>query len=493
MAAPTVNTGHQIWSDTSNTTTTTAPLPTTLGGSDRWFVAIASDPTSQAFTPPDGNWTEEWDALTAQSAFTYYLAYRLGGSADAAFGLGTSERCAGVSFAVTGAASGFHAKGTDRTGSSNTAIIPGLTTTVANCLVVGILYADPSAGDVAFPTTLSGWTYVNGKYQASGGAVAVYERTQATPGEIVDTNVTLAVSEQWSGISFALAPEAGIVSLSANAAITTAINAPVLAVNRRMVANANVVSDIAVPALSVSRSMVANAAIVTNISAPALVVLRRMTANAAIVSFISAPNGIYYLRLVANAAIVINISAPALAVLRRMLANVAIVSNISAPVFLGTIALAANAAIITNISAPALAVNRRLVANANVVSSIGFPTLAITRRMAVSANIATNISLPILAVTRRIAANASITSNINLARLGIVYAMFANASITTNISQPQLSVLRRMLASVGIVTNLGAPILILVERAASTEVQIVWGFRVPTVRWARAVRNRYQE
>lgn len=461
MAAPTLY-GEKTWSEAANSAATTIPLPTSFNTADRWFGAYVSDANGQTFTPPDGNWTEEWNDISVQSAFSFGLSYRTGGSANAAFSLGTSERQAGVSFAVSGAASGVHAKGSpDQTGSSGTAVIPGLTTTVNDCLVIGVVGTDVSAGDTA-PTTPSGWTLVASKYQLSGGLVCVYQRTQATAGIISDTNVTLAVSEQWIGVSFALAPATG-TSHNLTAAIAIASTTPNAALNvaRAITASVVAISDTPNASLAVTRSLSSNIAVASATPAASLNVTRSLTSDIVVAS--TTPNAL------------LNIA-------RLLASNISIVSVTQDARFAGDILLTANIAIASNTPNATLAVGRSLTAAPTLISNTPDAIFAIGVNLQSAIAIASVTTDAELNISRFLSSAIALDSNTPNAAMTVSRSLTSNIAVQSQTPDAVLAIVRLLIASIviGSQTNdavLSVPI-------SPGVAKILWAARVAAIKWS---------
>jgi len=174
MTAPTLNAGYQAGASASNETTTTVTVPTTLAAGDLWFIAMASDPTSQAFTFPAG-FSKEWSDftfITGNLVESGVVAKKVssGSDSNASVTVGTSERQAWVSFGVHGGNATLHARGTDQEGNSGTITFPAVTTTVDDCLLVRIVFTDVSSGQTLPFDAMTGWVKATEAYVSSGGA-----------------------------------------------------------------------------------------------------------------------------------------------------------------------------------------------------------------------------------------------------------------------------------------------------------------------------------
>ena len=217
MAAPTLNTGYQSGHSTSNEASTTVTVPTTLAAGDLWFIAIVSDPNNQTFTFPAG-FSKEWSDfafITGNLVESGVVAKKVSSGSDgnASVTVGTSERQVWVSFGVHGGNATLHARGTDQEGSSGTATFPAVTTSVDNCLLVRILFTDASLQTTPFGS-LTGWTAGASDFGASSGGIGFWTKTLATAGVEASGTVTLANTEQWYAITFAIAPSSLTVAPS---------------------------------------------------------------------------------------------------------------------------------------------------------------------------------------------------------------------------------------------------------------------------------------
>jgi hypothetical protein len=167
---------------------------------------MGSDPNGQAFGYPVG-FTELYQDESFQSAASASVAYKTSGGSEGNYSvtLGTSERQAWISFAVTGH-NGINVSPVSSNGSSATATFPAMTTTANNCLGIRVVITDPSAGDTTPFGAMTGWTKLDEIFFTSAAGVGVYYKAIATAGTEASGTATLNVSEQWWTASFAIAP-----------------------------------------------------------------------------------------------------------------------------------------------------------------------------------------------------------------------------------------------------------------------------------------------
>lgn len=206
-AAPTVN-DYASGFDTSNTTSTVVTAPANAAG-DEFFLFISSDAASQTFSDPTGLFTKVYNNVQVSGNTATFALFKKtsSGSEASTFNIdvGTSERQAWVIYAVRGG-NNINAQGTNATGNSATATIPGFTTTVDNCLAFGAVITDGN-------TQPHGATadYISQVQTGSSTAstLGLQYLTKTTAGTVADNTCSLNISEQWLGISIAIEPTTG--------------------------------------------------------------------------------------------------------------------------------------------------------------------------------------------------------------------------------------------------------------------------------------------
>lgn len=242
MAAPTVfdsNTGF----NSGSVTTVVVTLPANASG-DVIYISMVSDAPSQVFTAPAGYSTLYSNVATSGGTSTAAVFYKASGGSEPStvnVTVATSERQAWVAFTVRNDG-GVNAQGTNATGSSGTATIPAVTTTLNDCLLIGIVAVDGS-GQV-----ISGWSAYslvqNASPAASGGAIAVFSTTLATAGtQAAEATIALDAPEQWLGLSFAILPQNTSPSISINNTVTITETVAVSPVSFLSVTDAITVTD----------------------------------------------------------------------------------------------------------------------------------------------------------------------------------------------------------------------------------------------------------
>ena len=206
-AAPTVN-DYTFGFDTGNTTATVVTTPANAAG-DELVLFISSDAGSQTFTDPTGLFTKEYNDVSLPStAATFALFKKTSNGSEPStftFNLGTSERQSYVFYAVRGG-NVVNVKGTNASGTGTTATIPGLTTTVDNCLVFGAVITD---GDTQPHGTTTDYSNQVQTGSSTASTLGLQYMTKTTAGTVADNTCSLNASQEWLGISIAIEPASG--------------------------------------------------------------------------------------------------------------------------------------------------------------------------------------------------------------------------------------------------------------------------------------------
>jgi len=202
MAAPSFVAGHTTAQDSTAQTSRTISVPTHSSG-DRIIAIIAASTSS----PVPGISTFTGVAYSEAISFTGYLyiAYKTATGSEPASYTITSNSCviSAVCFAVTGAGGVIHAL-TSTSGDSATATAPAITTVLTDTLRISVVGTDDNPG-VTSVATMTGHTLIATVTGSSKPTVSVQYKTLASAGTDAAETAALSGSEQWAGVSLAIA------------------------------------------------------------------------------------------------------------------------------------------------------------------------------------------------------------------------------------------------------------------------------------------------
>lgn len=223
MTAPTLHAFTAGTTPGSNETTSVVTTPTISNG-EGFYIAMVSDlNTGQTFAFP-GGWTELFHNINVVSAAGFDLAYKIASSEPGTISvtLGTAEKQVWVAFSITGDG-GVLLNAVPQSGTASSFAVPGLTTTVNDCLLIAVIPTDVNAG-TTLPHTLSGgWTKIGDQFASSAGAVSVWYLAAPTAGVYGPWTGGLAVSEQYWTNVFVIGPASSVYSDGVSLAKTVAL------------------------------------------------------------------------------------------------------------------------------------------------------------------------------------------------------------------------------------------------------------------------------
>ena len=203
MTVPTI-VGYNSGVNTTDTNTSIVTTPTNAAG-DLIFIAISSDPPEQIFTAP-ANFATIYPKVDIRSGASNKATFAMffkqsNGSEPSTYSIPVSiaDRQAWVAFTVRGA-NGIHAKGTVANGDGVTAVIPSVVTTVADCLLAGIIATDGNTTPHTGATNYTKYTEIT----ASGASsISLWFESAPVAGTQGSDTVTIP-TEQWIGVALAL-------------------------------------------------------------------------------------------------------------------------------------------------------------------------------------------------------------------------------------------------------------------------------------------------
>jgi hypothetical protein len=205
MAAPTIVAGHTTNFETANVNNHDINTPNHLDG-DMIYIFAALDSPGVSMSPPPGfAVVNDYDNVSISNV-AFFSVWRKPANSEGGnyvWTSNTAERSATISFAVRGGPA-IHSTGTNATGSSSSATIPAVVTSVIDTLRISAVFTD----DVSTPhSTPAGYTELAEISTTSGASISIQYKTLASSGTSASEVVTIT-SEQWVGISFALAATA---------------------------------------------------------------------------------------------------------------------------------------------------------------------------------------------------------------------------------------------------------------------------------------------
>lgn len=217
MTVPVIVSGHTTAFDVSNVTSRTIAVPT-YSENDIIILAVTADMNSGTITAPGGGFSFVFQDVPIQTATptqvsTCTVFWKIASASEGStytVDTSTSERAVMICFAVRGAdtISTINATGTAENGDSITATVPAVTSTVNDCLRISVIGCDQSI-DTTPHGACTDHTKLDDLFTTSGGAISVHYKTIATAGTDDAKTSTMAASQEWVGLSFAIAPDAG--------------------------------------------------------------------------------------------------------------------------------------------------------------------------------------------------------------------------------------------------------------------------------------------
>lgn len=216
MAAPTIVSGHTTLAQADNVTSHVINTPTHANG-DVIYIAAAADSPATALSAPAGfAAVSTYDSVTFNSDAIYSVWKKTASSEGGSYTYTTSvaERSAAIAWAVNGDA-GIHATGTPAGGTSATATVPAVTTSVTNTLRISIVFTDTNTTPHGTPT---GHTQLAAVGVTSGASVSVAYKTLASSGTDASQTASLNVTDNWVGLTFAIDGTSGSIAVTPAAA-----------------------------------------------------------------------------------------------------------------------------------------------------------------------------------------------------------------------------------------------------------------------------------
>lgn len=223
---------------------------------DRMYIAIVAGADGSTFSALSG-WTTFYNNVSVAGAATLSVYTRIATDTEPVtveITTSVKDKAVWICWSVTDD-NGTNAQGTSASGTGATATIPTLTTTVANTLVMGVVAGDRNVTPFGTP---SGWTKLDEHTFGSASSIAVYYKVRALSDVEPAVSVTLGTSEQWAGISFAIAPTVIIVEpWRLSGRLTGTSNVRLANIRRQFVLAAilSAASAVSVPGLVVERPM----------------------------------------------------------------------------------------------------------------------------------------------------------------------------------------------------------------------------------------------
>ena len=235
MAVPVIETGHTTDISPSGTDDLSFTKPSGLVSGDLCIIVAWNDVFNSETDEYNSGDNRPFDSsATPDQPFTFINESGAGGLTDSHSGAfykviddtetwpytlddvsseTTTESC-GVCFRVTGVdtSTPIHIVGTDYNGdNSNAHVIPELTTTLNDCLIIAVHGFDGGDGHT-FSTSSTGWAILQSLTQdvgqGNGSCGAVAEKDLASFGVSGDITFDAQVSDGGTGFQFAIAPVA---------------------------------------------------------------------------------------------------------------------------------------------------------------------------------------------------------------------------------------------------------------------------------------------
>lgn len=199
MAAPAVR-SYSTEVDTGSTTSITIDKPTGTVEGDFLIMVISSDDEVTVHTPPAG-WDTLFSAKIAGSQVSDIYTKTAGASEPSSYTITKdSERSAVMCICTNGAAEVDVSA--DGTGTAIDAVCPTVTPTVSDTLLLRVVTAD--GGNNSDPhTQATGYTLLDTISVVSGGCLSVQHKSH-TSGATGTLNVTMTISEDWTGYTIAI-------------------------------------------------------------------------------------------------------------------------------------------------------------------------------------------------------------------------------------------------------------------------------------------------
>jgi hypothetical protein len=204
MTAPTIVTGHVLYDSTSGKTSHVIDAPTNQEGDLIVMFFLVDGATTISSSDFDSTL---YSNITVDSTATASVFLRVATSSEPTTYTITvvdSERAVAIVFAVRGGTI-VNNQATNANGTSATASVNNVTTDVADCLAIALIGTDIITTPLG---TMSTHTKIGEKSFTSGGTVAAFYQTIASPTTTGADSVSLNVSEQWIGLHFAIEPTA---------------------------------------------------------------------------------------------------------------------------------------------------------------------------------------------------------------------------------------------------------------------------------------------
>jgi hypothetical protein len=203
--APTIVAGHTTAVDASNESNHVINTPTHSSG-NKIYIAAAVDFAGSSMGAPAGFApVSGYENVAIGTTILFSLWSKTAGGSEGASYTWTSsvaERSGTIAWAVADDG-GIHATGTPATGSSGTATVPAVTTSVTNCLRISLVFGD---NDISPFGDAAGHTNLAGVGVASGASVNVQYKALPSSGTDGSQTVSLGASDDWEGITIAIGP-----------------------------------------------------------------------------------------------------------------------------------------------------------------------------------------------------------------------------------------------------------------------------------------------
>ena len=217
MAAPTfINSSNS--SSTTTSTSLSITIPTNLED-DLIYVRISTTASSTdpaaSISPPDGNWTEEYDEnISTTSAVRHYVAWRIapsgGLSSPQSFSASAAAAFAAIAIVLRGVdtADPIDVKSTFNSGTGTNPSSLAVITSANDTFVIRDLTIDDDDAINTYPETSNNLTNSIAT-PGNGTRMGFCNKTQASPGDTGAGTWALSASEEWGATTVAVQPPQG--------------------------------------------------------------------------------------------------------------------------------------------------------------------------------------------------------------------------------------------------------------------------------------------
>lgn len=201
MTLPAIVAGHTTAQDVSAATTRDITTPTHASGD---MILIFTVDSIASGNVGISGFNKFYDQVSIGFASGLCLFYKIAGGGEPANYTITSASAivSAIAVAVSGG-KGFHALGTNATGSSGTATAPAVTTILSDCLRISVIAADDSPG-ITSVATLATHNLLATVTGAGKPTVSVQWKNLAAAGTDVSQTAALSGTEAWLGVTFAI-------------------------------------------------------------------------------------------------------------------------------------------------------------------------------------------------------------------------------------------------------------------------------------------------